>query len=295
MKRFKNILLVVALLVVSLSLMAQTATTPRQLVKMDGVYIEKFESHYTEDNRYTEDNMTYTEGLTFTYSYRFFDQKGSEFIHRSLETAAIDHEKAWELVPVAQAGDAAVRAVQMTVLHGLQGFDLIKPDYNRTVIQYDYLTADGNTRYSEMTGIVENERNIWMHPPRSKLFRILELNPFPFIQTPYQVGHEWTWTQQIGSYWSDARWKEWKGAITNTYTYRITNKKMVRTTFGTLECYEVRAKAESELGETEMTGLFNPDYGFVQLDYVNIDGSRMVMELTGRISETSMMAQTSSR
>lgn len=288
MKRFKNLLLLVALLSGTFLLDAQN----RQLANVGGVFIEQFDANYKEDNRFTQDNFTYTEGLTFTYSYRFYDKDGKEFLHQSTETAGLDHEKAWQLVPALRADEDAVRAVQMTVLHGMQGIDQMKPDYNRTVVQYDYLTADGNARYTEVTGIVENEKNIWMHPPRSKLFRILELNPFPYIQAPYKVGAEWTWTQQIGAFWSDSRWKEWKGAVTNTYDYKITDKKMVRTTFGILECYEVTAKATSELGETALTALFNPDYGFVQTNYTNIDGSKMAMELTGRASESSLVAQT---
>lgn len=288
MKRFKNWFLLIALLSGTFLLNAQN----RQLVDLGGVFIEQFDPNYKEDNRFTEDNFTYPEGLTFTYSYRFYDKDGKEFLHQNSETAGIDHEKAWQFVPALRADEETVRAVQMTVLHGLQGIDQMKSDYNRTVVQYDYLTADGNARYTEVTGIVENEKNIWMHPPRSKLFRILELNPFPYIQAPYKVGAEWTWTQQIGAFWSDVRWKEWKGAVTNTYHYKITDKKMVRTTFGILECYEVTASAESELGNTALSALFNPDYGFVQMNYTNIDGSKMAMELTGRASESSLVAQT---
>ena len=38
--------------------------------------------------------------------------------------------------------------------------------------------------------------------------------------------------------------------------------------------------ATSRLGETHLTALFHPKYGFVKLDYTNIDGSRTVLELT---------------
>ncbi|MEM6642611.1 MAG: hypothetical protein AAF616_06500 [Bacteroidota bacterium] len=32
------------------------------------------------------------------------------------------------------------------------------------------------------TGIVENDQNIWLHPPRSSFFRILEICPFPYVR-----------------------------------------------------------------------------------------------------------------
>jgi hypothetical protein len=41
----------------------------------------------------------------------------------------------------------------------------------------------------------------------------------------------------------------------------------------------VKGKAKSRIGETELIAYFNPTYGFVKLDYKNIDGSRTVIEL----------------
>ena len=283
MERFRNILLLIALLGISFTLLAQTpVSNTYKIVNEEGVFVEQFNNFDTRDNRYTEDNIVYTPGVTFTYDYTFIDQKGNEYLHRNLEASNLDPNEAWELVPVSEDDGSAVQSVQMTVLYGLQGLDQMKPDYNRTVVQFDYLTAEGSTNYSEVTGIVENLKNIWMHPPRSKQFRILELNPFPYIQGPYQVGNKWTWSQRIGSFWSDARWAEWDDALENTYQYEITDQRTVNTNFGPLKCYEIKASATNEIGNTALVALFNPDYGFVQMDYTNIDGSQIKMELTQR-------------
>lgn len=118
-----------------------------------------------------------------------------------------------------------------------------------------------------------------MHPPRDKYFRILELNPFPFIKAPCEVGNKWEWELEIGSFWGDERWRTWEGSITNTYRYEITAEKTVNTEFGELEVYEITATASSRLGETGLTALFNPKYGFIDLAYQNIDRSRTVLEL----------------
>jgi hypothetical protein len=37
--------------------------------------------------------------------------------------------------------------------------------------------------------------------------------------------------------------------------------------------------AESELGKTYLTSYFNETYGFVRLEYINIDGSTLNIEL----------------
>ena len=54
----------------------------------------------------------------------------------------------------------------------------------------------------------------------------------------------------------------------------------LKTNFGTLTCYVTEAKAvnlHSKPGY--LTSYFNEQYGFVKLEYTNIDGSRLVIEL----------------
>ncbi len=108
-----------------------------------------------------------------------------------------------------------------------------------------------------------------MHPPRDKYFRILELNPFPFIKAPYKIGNKWDWSLTIGDHWGDKRWKTWEGVINNVYKYEITDRKKVNTKFGLLDCYEITSKAKSRIGETELVALFNTKYGFIELNYTN--------------------------
>lgn len=119
-----------------------------------------------------------------------------------------------------------------------------------------------------------------MHPPRQAYFRILELNPFPYIKAPYEVGTTWTWSLDIGSAWGDERWKTWEGGITNTYTYTITDERILPKAMGNLKCYLIKAEATSDLGKTSLLAYFNETYGFITLDYTNIDGSKTLLELT---------------
>ena len=118
-----------------------------------------------------------------------------------------------------------------------------------------------------------------MHPPRDRFFRILEINPFPFIQAPYEIGNTWDWSLKIGSSWGDKRWKVWENSIENVYQYEIIDKKNVTTKIGELECYVIEAVAKSEIGATYLTSYFNMDKGFVKLEYTNIDATKTVLEL----------------
>lgn len=46
------------------------------------------------------------------------------------------------------------------------------------------------------------------------------------------------------------------------------------------ECYIIESKANSTIGEARHVAYFNPKYGFVKLDYTNMDGSKTNLKLT---------------
>jgi hypothetical protein len=48
---------------------------------------------------------------------------------------------------------------------------------------------------------------------------------------------------------------------------------------GELSCYKIDSFAESALGKTYLTAYFNETYGFVRLEYINIDESKLNIEL----------------
>ena len=153
------------------------------------------------------------------------------------------------------------------------------PNYYQTSISYEFLQKNGKYFTKEITGGIENEKNVWIHPPRSNFFKILELNPFPYIKAPYKVGTKWNWKLKIGDQWSDKRWMEWKGGIENVYDYEIIGKKKIETKLGNLECFIIKSNAKSRIGKTALISYFNENYGFVKLDYKNIDGTKTILEL----------------
>lgn len=62
--------------------------------------------------------------------------------------------------------------------------------------------------------------------------------------------------------------------------YKIVCKEYIKTEFKNLECLKIVSSATSELGQTHLTSYFNKDYGFVKLEYINIDGSKININLT---------------
>ena len=54
---------------------------------------------------------------------------------------------------------------------------------------------------------------------------------------------------------------------------------MVDTPFGEVECFEINAFGLNRLGRTQLTSYFNEEYGFVKMNYLNIDGSKLIILL----------------
>ncbi|MEM6800231.1 MAG: hypothetical protein AAF696_02445 [Bacteroidota bacterium] len=249
---------------------------PYKLVKEDYIYAEVFDSTYTDPNRYTDNNEIYTVGRAFVYDFSHVDTAGEKLSFKE-KTDIEDWAKAWQFCE--KDDPDAIKQVIISSKSGLSPFIESIPDYNQTVVKYEYPSTSGMASFNSMSGVIENEKNLWVHPPRDKFFRILELNPFPFIQAPYEIGNSWEWYLQIGSSWGDERWKSWEGVIENTYQYTIKGKESYATSLGKIEAFEVYAEAESSLGKTYLTALFSPVYGFIDLDYTNIDGSKTHLEL----------------
>lgn len=255
-----------------------------KLVNEEGIYVEVFDSTNVKLTRYTDNNTIYTKKTAFVYSYEHITKDNSKYYFK--EDPSIDGWKhSWKFVSADSIDENTILEVKIKIHEGLKPMIEYEPNYNQTVAQYGYLTKDGLSAFNSMSGIIENEKNVWMHPPRDKYFRILELNPFPYIQVPFEVGNTWEWNLKIGDSWADKRWLAWKGGIENTYVYEITDKKKINTVFGELECYIIDATAQSRLGTTKLTTIFNIDYGFIELNYTNIDKSKTKLKLTKHLKD----------
>lgn len=139
-------------------------------------------------------------------------------------------------------------------------------------------TAGKNTDMTG-TGVVENDARIWIHPPRFDRYTILYLSPFPEVKKPFVPGQEWDWELEVGSQWSNPAWAVWKGNTLVKTHYKALGNYVVTTAMGKLTCQEVTAVSRCAQGSSTLRTLFHPTYGFVVLDYVNIDGKRMKLQL----------------
>lgn len=278
------------LLIISISLMlgckweeTQDAKKDYEIILDGDIYVEKFDSTNVSENRYTANNQTYREGNKYTFDYFYEDLYGHKYKFQEIDGAGdLNYDeliKAWLFVPMDSLTEKTIDKVILKVKHGLYPMNNNNPDYNQTVISYNYPQFSGDQTFSSSTGLIENEKNIWMHPPRDRLFRILEFAPFPFIQAPYEIGNKWNWSLRIGKFWGDERWKTWEESIENQYEYEITDMKKMKLAIGELECYIIKSTATSSNRQTHLTAYFNEEIGFVKLDYTNIDFTKTVLEV----------------
>lgn len=243
--------------------------------RFNGIYFEKFDSTIKDEKRFNYDNRIYREEAEFLFTYHVIDSKGVKYL---LSDEKNDDNNSWSLTHPSETDKKTIDKLLLRVLPGLGTFKRF-PDYSQTVVEYSLVRNDGKKLSVSCTGVVENEKNVWIHPPRMKNFRILEFNPFPYIKRPYIIGNKWDWSLEIGSQWCPKNIEKWSGNINNIMDYEITDTVMLKTGLGKIPCYKIVATASSKIGKTLLTSYFNSEFGFVKLDYINIDGTQVIFQL----------------
>ena len=236
----------------------------------DAIYFEtpdKKSSKYP--NPFDNDNEIYIPNQEFVFEYLYIDSSGNQYLF---------DKEGYELTPLDSVNTATITKIALSIEYYQTE---MYPDYNQTLAEYLYYLPRGDFIYPRSySGIVENGKNVWMHPFRTPCyFRLLQLAPFPFIQKPLEIGKKWNWSLISNDQWDCAEWGEWKGNINSKYNYEILDFLPVKTTFGELDCYLVKATGDGDLGESELKSYFNEKFGFVKLEYKNVNKSKLIIDL----------------
>lgn len=146
----------------------------------------------------------------------------------------------------------------------------------------------GVWQINKRTGVIENEKYIWMHPFRSNQYIYTEIAPFPLVGfSKLRSGETYSNWIQIGNPITETErgWGEFSGRIEKTYTvvdttsFEIENKKID-------SCWIIHSVGNhSSLGENCNDFIFSKEYGFVQMDYSFYDGVQIQFKMIGTRKE----------
>lgn len=235
------------------------------------IYFEPFPEDQADiENPFSIDNDIYKIGKKFTYEFVYKDSIGTIqdfYVNRA--------DFSWQLGKEPKGDFARVDKIELSVSpRGKQD-----STYHQTNIIYRLLDKNNSQVLLSGTGLVENEKNIWIHPPRQGAFKVLQLSPFPFIQKPYEVGNEFYWQFTVGEHYSDPRYCAWTGLVKIKNHYTILDNRSMDTPFGQTEIMEIKGVSTSRLGSSQLIAYFSKQFGFIELRYTNIDKSMIEMKL----------------
>lgn len=132
---------------------------------------------------------------------------------------------------------------------------------------------------SNTTGIIENVKEIWMHPFRDNQFHFTEVAPFPYIKFPLEIGKTWTQQLNIVNGWGD--WNNTTG--TNHYSVEETEDLNIK--YGRIKgCWKIKSSSRYPFGDSFFDYWFHHELGFVKMNYTNYKGQKLHLELVELIN-----------
>lgn len=211
----------------------------------DDIFVEKIPNHLLNDkNRFDLDNTIYTLGREFIYEFSL--KKDGESLFSEIEK------------------------IKLKVLGTTEPFSKFNPDYSQTVVQYSYIDINGRLLSKEKTGIIENSKNLWIHPPRTLDAGILQLSAFPYIK----FGNSQTWRWNLEASYQEYQDLNLRNEYQKKESVAFSSEKL-----GEIKCIEIIGQTKSEVGLTNSKFLFSRTHGFVFLQFENIDGTEITLKL----------------
>jgi len=128
-------------------------------------------------------------------------------------------------------------------------------------------------RVSEVTGIIETEETVWMHPFRSNQYLFTQVAAFPYVKLPLERSTQWT---SRGNNYEN--WGRWSNHTLNS-TYQVLDFEKVETEFSNLDAWHIKATTTADFGTSINDFWFSQEYGFVKMVINNYEGQVLIIEL----------------
>jgi len=127
----------------------------------------------------------------------------------------------------------------------------------------------------DSTGFIENEKKIFIHPPRHNQYSFTEIAPFPQIDYPLELNKKYKKFLFVG--FGFGEWENLK--LVNEYEVIKTESLLILG--DEYNCWFINSTSKSELGESNMDFIFSTEIGFIEMDYRFYDHKRIRLSLIG--------------
>lgn len=145
--------------------------------------------------------------------------------------------------------------------------------FDQTKVRYEYFINDSLFNF-ETTGLIEDKKSVWIHPPRSL---IDEVEYSPFFE--YKFGQS-KWRNAI--IMANANPKiSIKKIIWARNKYTVINDSLFRFKDEVIKCKKIKIRTRHKGKNFYSTMLFSERIGFVWIDVQFINGKRYSLELIG--------------
>jgi len=121
----------------------------------------------------------------------------------------------------------------------------------------------------DTTGIIENDKKFWMHPPRHNQYLLTEISPFPDFRKNCEVGDHYSSITYVGSGLGP-----WEGKKVKC-TYSIV--KFDKRNEDSVWTIKAISEIEGKINNCEF--IFSNKKGFTSMSYLFFNGDRMTMKL----------------
>ncbi len=165
--------------------------------------------------------------------------------------------------------DVELKYIRMTIQGTTKPFSNFDSDYSQTVIKFEYLDRNKKRIIWERTGLVENDINIWLHPPRNADLDVLQLSAFPYIKLNAIKNWKWELDASYASYQH----------VHLTHYYKKHQESIYESNLGKLKCVLVEAITKSRIGTTNAEFLYHDELGFVKMKFFTIEDTTITLDL----------------
>ncbi len=223
---------------------------------------QQYDSVVIETDSIDSNNQTYKLGTVVVFDYEILEDGTS---YKLSKNENMFENREFELVPYS-AETQKINKIHLIV----RPVDPAKRS-NENQTQISYL-QEPYFETVNSTGAVDNDKNLWIHPPRNGFFNALETAPFPFIKRPLTIGASWQDEMLIGEGWEGEKWGKWEGKLLLQYEYKVVGREKMATAIGEIECMVIESTATTDRANTHLKSYFSETYGFIRLEYELMTG-----------------------